>query len=1244
MADQDGLRFLFEIQDKISAKLAKIEAKAKASAAKIDKAFTKASRSQEANAARAIAAEKRRIAAVEKAHAKSIKLLKRQSDAFKRSMTRLASASAVAFAVVSGKALDMAGGYDAAMRSVQAKTGATGAVLEKLSEQAREMGRTTVHSATAAARGQAFLAQAGFEAHEILVALPPVLALATAGELDLASAADIASNVLSGFQMETKEMARVVDVLALAAASSNTSVAQMGAAMAKAAPAAKAAGWSLEATAAAIGKLSDAGIQGEEAGTVLNTMMARLGNASGSAEAKLRELGIEVKDATTGAMLPLNDILTALAPHADDVGLQFELLGNRGAKAGFILGAVSEDARKLTGELEDAGGSAQRMADIMGGGLWGTLKAIGSAIDDAFISFGELLAPALQVGLDLFRKLPGPIRTTTIIIGSLVGAMGGLMLIMPQSFGALVQLPGKLIALAKSIKGVAAVQWLMNAAMTANPIGLVVAAVALLVGGLYLLFTKTEIGREAFEAISHVAKAVFTTAINLARMAIKWLAKWAGIAKDEIAAMIPKWVSRSVEWLGKKVAVVTGKIKDFNKGMEAQAKVQKEATKNWGISIKVWTKAERQADKTAKAEAKRAKAGAKAAAARDKAAKKAADAEKKAKKAAEESAKAVDALTDAWTGATLQSDEFLRAFRRLTPEQKENDRIMDQVIRKYDSMRRVLGPLDDGLEKVWRATQRWTPSLVSLNREQEKIEPAAVAAGKGIAALSSEIKNGTHELGAWDLIVQESNKSMLAQLDNMHEFKGAASGYELALAGMAGQMGGATGQALNLVIAMREHNKEQKAAAAAGKKTEAQFGKMRMGAGKVAFAFSAIGESIGGTAGAVLSELGNVASAFATGGVAAGIMAGAIALGKAIFGIFTRGKRKRAAAAKKEAEAAKIVADAAAAAAKTHAEAVEALRLAWLNLPTDQIVLGLTAIRDAWDALGVDDRTTAFEEYVKSLISARDAGAELTAAELNAITLFEEHQGKRTAMLARHKAEMAGFDTQIAALESLLQTKISEVDALIAQQEAELDALSVRQDAEIAALATRRRAALDSIMAVQTEQLALLKEMQSKELAEMQAAQAAELNALKAARAAALGVVEAAIQRELEDERIAAQLTIDLRKAGSDQGAIDAAHARAATSTERLLERDELNDLMAEAEARVRARYQGEMDAINAHWDEVEAETTTRHRDALTELDEIHAHQLTALETAHGRGAGSAQRLLGRTRRVDGAAAWCRTG
>ena len=1164
-AAQEGLSFLFEIQDKITAKLAKIEAKSKASAAKIDKAFTKASKSQETNSARAIAAEQRRIAVVEKAHARAIAGLKRESDAFKRSMTRMASAATVAFAVVAGKALDMAGGYDAAMRSVQAKTQASGAVLEKLSDQAREMGRTTVHSATAAARGQAFLAAAGFDAQQILVALPPVLALATAGELDLASAADIASNVLSGFQMETKEMARVVDVLALAAASSNTSVAQMGAAMAKAAPAAKAAGWSLEATAASIGKLSDAGIQGEEAGTVLNTMMARLGNASGSAEAKLRELGIEVKDATTGAMLPLNDILTALAPHADDVGLQFELLGTRGAKAGFILGAVAQDARELTGELKDAGGTAQKMADIMGGGLWGTLKAIGSVIDDAYISLGESLAPALQVGLDLFRKLPGPIKTTTIIIGSLAGAMGGLMLIAPQAFGAIVQLPGKLIVLATKLKLVAAAQWLWNAALTANPIGLVVTAVALLASGLYLLSKRQESVQKAFDA----------------------------------SAVSTEDLTSRYDDLTEKVTAATERVERLRKTSRRNILV---AAKSLRALVAERDELKLHIQQRAKLAAAEKKAADKKAAA----AKKVVAAEKKVKDAVEKSTKAVKSLMDSWTGATLQSKEFLRAFRRLTPEQKENNRIMDQVLTKYESMRKVLGPLDDELEKLRRATQRWTPALGATHKEQENTVRSVAELTKGLPALNIEVQNTSMAQGVLDLELQAVNESLSKGMTAFAESKMGASGYELALASLSGQMGGATGQALNLVIAMREHNKTQKAAALAGKKTEAQFGKMRVGAGYVATAFSAIGDAIGGTAGAVLSELGNIASAFATGGIVGGIMAGIGALIKGLASLFSRGKKKRAAAAKAAREAAKEAAEAAA----EMAASMAAIRLELLSLPTLDVTEDFALLRKVWERMPGTERVQAMENYAASLQAAADAGLVLSAGELRLLNAFvarneamdeatARQKAEMSALAASQKAEMAGIDMQIDAIESRLRPRISELQALIDLQEAELSSLSARQDAEMAGLAARRQAALDLITASQAEQLSILQETQRK-----------ELDALKAARAAALGVVESAIQRELEDERIAAQLKIDLRKAGGDQEAIDAAHARAATSTERLLERDELDDLMAEAEARVRARYQDELATINDHWDDVEAVTTERFRTQQTGIEVAHALEL----------------------------------
>ena len=1368
MPAQDGLRFLFDIDDKITAKLGKIEARAKSSAAKIDKAFTRASKSQEtsslklaaleqrrviaaqSNAAKLAAIAQRRVAATQsntsklvaieqkrtaaaqstaaklaaidqrrmaaerqrtqaakrsadaqiraeerigkakkKALEKSLARMERESGAFKKSMMRLASAAAVAFAAVAAKALQLAGGYDVAMRSVQAKTQASGELMDRLSAQSREMGRTTVHSATEAARGQAFLAQAGFDANEVLSALPGTLNLATAGELGLAEAADIASNVLTGFGLAVSEADRVADVLALTAQSTNTNVQQMGDAMKYAAAVAASSGGDFEETAAAIGLLANAGFQGESGGTALRGSMTKLLNPTKKAQGILTKLGISAVT-STGELRPLHDIVGQF----EDVGLTagdaMAIFGQRAGPGMLALVSQGSDALvDLTGELKNAEGTSQKTADIMGGGLWGAIKKIQSIVESAYISLGQRFGPAVEKIAKVFEKLPAPIQEVVVVVGSLAAAMGGLMLFMPQAFGALTNLPGKLIGVTKAFRA-------LNLTMLANPMGLVVAAIALLATGLYLLFTKTEIGRQAFEAIGHVAKEVFATAINVARATIVALVWWAEKLKPVLVKMIPWYVIKTVKLLGKAVAWVTGKLRDFNDHMDRnakQARLTSTALEELGdvTALDDLSKTAVRLGKEGKLSAEVMRDIAKRAITLQgeggkldkklqgivkvfgqvvKKGKPTARAILNTGKATENTVDKVQKLIDAWTGATLKSKEFLRAFQKLTPEQKKNDRIMDQVLDKYNSMRKVLGPFDDDLEKIWRTTERLNPELQAQRKETEKLEKAAKAlADKALKKLNKEqerLKKVAEDLNdrlaaqrrrllnlptdeairdfseltrTWEglneaereVATKEYAKALtaaakagntlddaqIALVESAKEAKEQASGYDLALAGLSGQMGGATGQALNLVIAMREHNKTQKAAAALGKKTEGSFGQMRMGAAGLATAFSAVGDMVGGVAGKVLKEIAGIAQAFATGGLVAGIIAGIMALGKAIWGLFSRGKKKRAAAAKKEAEAAKIVADAAQAAAETHAEAVETLRRAWLNLPTDQIVLDLAAIREAWDALGVEDRTVAFDDYAASLISARDAGAELTAAELNLITLFEEHQGKRTAMLARHKAEMAGFDSQIAALESILETKISEVDALLAQQEAELDALSTLQDAEIKALATRRKAALDSIMAVQNEQLSLLKETQKQELDEMKAAQDAELSALNSARNAQLGVVESAIQRELEDERIAAQLKIDLRKAGGDQEAIDAAHARADTSTERLLERDELNDLMAEAEARVRARYKDELDAINAHWDEVEAATVVRHKDEQTALEVKHAGQMTELEATH---------------------------
>ena len=1321
MPAQDGLRFLFSIQDKITADLIKIEKKAKSSAAKIDKAFTRASKSQESNSARAVAAEERRVAAAQRANERRLKQIKREADAFKRSMTRIASAATVAFGAVAANSLSMGGDYDAAMRSVQAKTGATGEVLDKLSDQAREMGRTTVHSATEAARGQAFLAQAGFDANEVLSALPGTLNLATAGELDLSRAADIASNVLTGFALNVSEADRVADVLALTAQSTNTNVEQMGDAMKYAAAVAAAADADFEETAAAIGLLANAGFQGEMGGTALRGAMSKLLNPTKDAQKILDKLGITATT-STGSLLPLNEIVAQFEHSGLTAGDAMKVFGQRAGPGMLALVGQGSDALiELTGELKNAEGTAQKTADIMGGGLWGAMKKFQSIAESAFISFGERLAPAVVWGANVFGDLPGPIQEVVVIVGSLVAAMGGLMLIMPQSFGSLVQLPGKLAKLVTSInlvrvrtiamtvaqKAATAAQWLFNAAMNANPIGLIIAAVGLLV--------------------------------------IAWH-HWG----DEIKAFLRVVWDKMMDKVGWGLQALSGFVGIFE---EDWAKAMNSA----GASLRETTSG---IDKAEEATAKATQTTDKATTAR----KKSIVVTKVATEEEIKFAEAVQGITDTWTGATLKSEEFLKAFENLTPAQKENERIMGQVLQKYDSMRKILGPFNAELEAIWQTTEGLNPEIAAQRKETEKLEKAAKKlAEKALKELNKEkekLKKKAEEVAerldnlrrrllglptdeailsfdeltqTWEglneaereVATKEYAKSLtaaakagntldeaqIAIIKSTEEAKESASGYELALASLAGQMGGASGQALNLVIAMREHNKEQRAAAKAGKETEEEFSQIQQRAATLGFAFTAIGDAIGGTAGKVMSELGTIAQAFATGGIVGGIMAGISSLVKGLKGLFGRGKRKREAAAKEAREAATAAAEAAA----KIAAAMNSIRLELLGLPTLAVAEDFDLLRKVWEKMSESERAQGMDQYVSALQSAADAGIVLEASEQSLLDAFlardaamkeatARQDAELSALANRQSAELSGLESQIDALDSRLNPKISEVQALLdqqqeemelwknlqaeelagmnerrqaaldemtsrqesemaslsdrqaaelsameasqnsalesltSQQESEMSSLASRQESELAALDARRKATLDvlessqkerlsilketqaaeleSLKAMQSEQLAILKETQSQRLSDLKAAQAAELSEIEAARAANLGVVEAAIARELEDERIAVQLGIDLRKAGSDQAAAEAAIARAEEATQRLRDRDEFNLMMEEAEGRVRSRYQDELDTINTHWDEVEAEKSARFQNELAVLEESHSEQLGALETA----------------------------
>jgi TP901 family phage tail tape measure protein len=300
--------------------------------------------------------------------------------------------------------------FQAAMSRVSAVSGATGEDFAKLEAQAKELGRSTVWSASQAAEGMQYLAMAGFKTSDILATMPGMLSLASAGQVELAEAADISSNILSGFGLEASEIGRVGDVLTSTFTGSNTSLSGLGYTMKYAAPVAKSLGASLEVTAAMAAKLGDAGIQGEMAGTALRSIMLSLATPTGDAAKTMEALGVSAVDAD-GNIRPMLDVLADLSKAMSGYSQEAKanitntIFGTKAMGAAMILmeqagsGALQDFQKSLAQT-----GTAEKVAGTQTDNLRGDFAGLSSAMEGMKISVFETLEPSLR---DLTHSITG---------------------------------------------------------------------------------------------------------------------------------------------------------------------------------------------------------------------------------------------------------------------------------------------------------------------------------------------------------------------------------------------------------------------------------------------------------------------------------------------------------------------------------------------------------------------------------------------------------------------------------------------------------------------------------------------------------------------------------------------------------------------------------------------------------------------------------------------------------------------
>lgn len=310
--------------------------------------------------------------------------------------------TAAALGGVAAAAIKVGSDFESQMSRVKAISGATGEEFEQLKEQAMQLGADTSFSASQAAEGMENLAAAGFTTSEIMSAMPGLLNLAAASGEDLASSSDIAASTLRGFGLAASDAAHVADVLAANANRTNSSVADTGEAMKYVAPLARAAGLSLEETAAAIGIMANAGIQGSQAGTSLRGALSRLSKPTDDMTAAMDELGISFYD-SNGKMKSLTEQVGMLRQATE--GMTDEQKNNYlvtlyGQEALSGMLALINEGEGSLGELTNAykncDGAAQKAAETMQDNLSGALEQLGGSAQTLGLAFYNSVADNLK--------------------------------------------------------------------------------------------------------------------------------------------------------------------------------------------------------------------------------------------------------------------------------------------------------------------------------------------------------------------------------------------------------------------------------------------------------------------------------------------------------------------------------------------------------------------------------------------------------------------------------------------------------------------------------------------------------------------------------------------------------------------------------------------------------------------------------------------------------------------------------
>lgn len=490
--------------------------------------------------------------------------------------------------------------FESDLAAVGAITGKSGAELDILGEKARELSKDFGGGASPQlAAFQGILSKFGpqladnAEALGVMGRNVNILSKASGDAADVSMAAITDGMLQFGLvtgdaAVDAETSTRVINALAASAQVGAAEIPQVAAAILQAGVAAKGANVSFEKTNALIQVLAVGGKVGSEAGVALRNVFGMIQNASGPAEEAMAELG--TSSAELGTLLTTQGPEVALAKLRDglaNLGSDYE----RNAALMKIFGTENSSAAGVLLDNIDLFNEFHQGIIDGQAGTGAAFEQAAQRMDTAQGKIDRVMAWFEDKGITIFKTFGSNVSAAMVSLTQIapqLTALAGIKNLFPAGMA------GNIGAFAKSLlvtllpalftidAATGTVTFSFAAMWTAitGPVGLVVAAIAAIGAGLYLLYKNVEPVRTAVDAavafimpaleqVWEVIKMVGEVIWEVGKLLFEWFITPWKIAYELIVAILtPVWEAITAFFsIGNGAKAAGGAMELFNKAI-----------------------------------------------------------------------------------------------------------------------------------------------------------------------------------------------------------------------------------------------------------------------------------------------------------------------------------------------------------------------------------------------------------------------------------------------------------------------------------------------------------------------------------------------------------------------------------------------------------------------------------------------------------------------------------------------------